>query len=213
MAEHAIQSPPSEADRAWFGNRVEDLLPELYGRAVRLCRHRADAEDLVAEAVAKAWEALSSLEDREAFRGWVFRILNNTFVSNCRSARARAQHEPLDTTGSEFSLFDRLHQPILLWWGRPEIDFLNRILRRDLEQAIDGLADPFREVVVLVDVQGLAYREVAKLLDLPIGTVRSRLSRGRSLLQEKLWEHGLEAGLTGHPTESSGSETSPHEHD
>lgn len=211
MAQHAIQSPPSEADRAWFGDRVEDLLPELYGRAVRLCRQRADAEDLVAETVAKAWGAVASLDDRQAFRGWIFRILNNTFVSNCRTARARAEHEPLDTADDEFSLFDRLHQPILLWWGRPEFDFLNRLLRRDLEQAIDGLPDVFREVAVLVDVQGLAYREVARLLDLPIGTVRSRLSRGRSLLQEKLWVHGLEAGLASAPTEPNGSETSPHD--
>lgn len=194
-----IDSPPSEADRAWFADRVDGLLPELYGRAVRLCRHRANAEDLVAEAVAKAWEALPRLEDRSAFRGWIFRILNNAFVSSCRSARSKAEHESLETTGEDFSLFERLHAPILLWWGSPETDFLNRLLREDLERAIDGLPDAFREVVVLVDVQGLAYREVASLLDVPIGTVRSRLSRGRSLLQEALWEHGLEAGLTDGP--------------
>jgi RNA polymerase sigma-70 factor, ECF subfamily len=199
MPAHTIDSPPNEADRVWFAERVDGLLPELYGRAVRLCRDRTDAEDLVAESVAKAWEALPTLADRSAFRGWVFRILNNTFVSNCRKAPARTEHEPLDTTGGDFSLFERLHQPILLWWGSPEMDFLNRLLREDLERAIDGLPDAFREVVVLVDIQGLAYREVASLLDVPIGTVRSRLSRGRSLLQEALWEHGLEAGLTGGP--------------
>jgi RNA polymerase sigma-70 factor (ECF subfamily) len=190
----------TEAGRAWFADRVDALLPELYGRALRLCRHQANAEDLVAEAVAKAWEALPSLNDREAFRAWVFRILNNVFVSHRRSAQAKAELESLDTTDQEdFSLFERLHQPILLWWGTPETDFLNRLLREDLERAIDGLPDAFREVVVLVDVQGLAYREVADLLDVPIGTVRSRLSRGRSLLQESLWEHGIEAGLTPGP--------------
>lgn len=207
MPAQAIHTPPTETDRAWFADRIDALLPELYGRAARLCRHRANAEDLVAEAVAKAWEALSSLEDRDAFRGWVFRILNNTFVSSCRTARSKAEHEPLDTTGEDFSLFERLHQPILLWWGTPETDFLNRLLRTDLEQAIDDLPDAFREVVVLVDVQGLAYREVAGLLDVPIGTVRSRLSRGRSLLQESLWEHGLEAGLIDGPVDSNGNET------
>ncbi|MBW3553136.1 MAG: sigma-70 family RNA polymerase sigma factor [Gemmatimonadetes bacterium] len=187
---------PSEVDRAWFGERVDTLLPELYGRALRLCRHRANAEDLVAEAVARAWESLPSLEDRDAFRAWVFRILNNAFVSSCRTARAKADHEPLDTTDRAFSLFERLHQPILLWWGSsPETDFLNRLLREDLERAIHGLPEPFREVVALVDVQGLPYQEVADLLDVPLGTVRSRLSRGRSLLQEALWEHGIEAGL------------------
>ncbi len=196
MPIETVHSTRNESDRAWFADRVDALLPELYGRALRLCRHRANAEDLVAEAVAKAWEALASLEDREAFRAWVFRILNNAFVSSCRTARSRAEHEPLDTTAQDFSLFERLHQPILLWWGTPETDFLNRLLRIDLERAIDGLPDVFREVVVLVDVQGLAYREVAELLDVPVGTVRSRLSRGRSLLQEALWEHGQAAGLT-----------------
>lgn len=190
---HIISGEP---DQEWFAAQVEPLLPELYGRALRLCRHRDNAEDLVAEAVAKAWEALPSLEKPDAFRGWVFRILNNAFVSSRRTARSRAEHQPLDSAGGEFSLFERLHQPILLWWGSsPERDFLNRLLRDDLERAIDDLPDAFREVVVMVDVQGLAYREVADLLDIPIGTVRSRLARGRSLLQEALWRHGVEAGL------------------
>ena len=202
MHAQTLETTPDEAGRAWFADRVEALLPELYGRALRLCRHRANAEDLVAEAVAKAWEALASLEDRGAFRGWIFRILNNAFVSSCRSARAQAEHEPIEGDGEEFSLFERLHQPFLLWWSSPEKDFLNRLLREDLERAVNGLPDVFREAVVLVDVQGLAYREVAELLDVPIGTVRSRLSRGRSLLQEALWEHGREAGLTTGPAPS-----------
>lgn len=190
-------SGDADADvRTWFADRVEGILPDLYGRAMRLCGCREDAEDLVAEAVAKAWEALPSLEDRDAFRAWVFRILNNAFVSNCRRADAKVEHESLDTTAPDFSLFERLHQPILLWWGNtPETDFLDGLLRVDLEEAIDDLPHAFREVVVLVDVHGLAYREVAELLDVPLGTVRSRLSRGRSLLQEALWEHGVAAGL------------------
>jgi RNA polymerase sigma-70 factor, ECF subfamily len=200
MPAQSVHSPSSEADRAWFAERVDDLLPGMYGRAIRLCRNQANAEDLVAETVARAWEALPSLDRRDAFRGWVFRILNNTFVSSCRTARSQVEHEPLDTTGDDFSLFDRLHQPILLWWGSsPETEFLNRLLRADLDRAITGLPDAFREVVVLVDIQGLGYREVGELLGVPIGTVRSRLARGRSRLQEALWEHGLEAGLTAPP--------------
>lgn len=200
MTSRTARQTVREADRAWFAERVERLLPELYGRALRLCRHSENAEDLVAECVASAWEALPSLDDRDAFRAWLFRILNNAFVSSCRSARSKAEHEPLDTAAQDFSLFDRLHQPVLLWWGNPETEFLNRLLRSDLEEAIDGLPDTFREVVVLVDVQGLAYREVAELLEIPIGTVRSRLSRGRGMLQAALWEHGVEAGLTAGPT-------------
>ena len=95
----------------------------------------------------------------------------------------------------EFSLFEHLHQPILLWWGNPEQDFLNGLLRDDLVRAIDGLPDPYRTVVVLVDVREMPYREVAIALDVPIGTVRSRLARGRSMLQKALWENAREAGL------------------
>jgi RNA polymerase sigma-70 factor, ECF subfamily len=191
-------SRPTKTDRDWFAARVDELFPELYGRAVRLCRCRSDAEDLVAESVARAWEALATLADRDSFRAWLFRILNNTFVSSCRKARAKTDHESLDDVGEDFSLFERLHQPVLLWWGNdPEREFLNRLLREDLARAIDGLPDTYREVVVLVDVQGMAYAEVGELLEIPIGTVRSRLARGRSRLQQALWEHGREAGLTG----------------
>jgi len=187
-------------DRDWFGDQVDALLPELYGAAVRLCRDRTDAEDLVADAIAKAWEALPSLKDRSAFRAWVFRIMNNLVISHCRTARARAEHEPFDTVVEhEFSLFERLHQPILLWWGNPELEFLNRLLREDIERAIDALPQAFRVAVVLVDVQGLAYAEAAELLDVPVGTIRSRLSRGRSLLQEALWRHARDAGLAQQP--------------
>lgn len=200
MATETAQPKLTQADRDWFAAEVDDLLSELFGTAVRLCRDRTNAEDLVAEAVSKAWEALPSLEDRSAFRAWIYRILNNTFISSCRSAVARAVHEPMDTTEPEpFSLFERLHQPFLLWWGDPEMDFLNRLLRDDLERAIDSLPDAYRPVVVMVDIQGLAYREAAEILEIPVGTVRSRLSRGRSLLQRALWEHGRDAGLTDGP--------------
>lgn len=196
------------ADRQWFGERVEALLPELYGAALRLCRDRTQAEDLVADAVAKAWEALASLEDRASFRAWVFRILNNAFISECRSVRARAEHEPFDNTEAEpFSLFERLHQPILMWWGNPEAEFLNRLLREDIERAIDGLPEAFRTVVVMVDVQGLRYRDAAEVLEIPVGTVRSRLARGRSLLQQTLWNHAHEAGLAEGPPPARNGKT------
>lgn len=204
MPVNAATADLTAVDRRWFAERADALLPELYGAAVRLCRDRTDAEDLVAEAIAKGWAALPSLEDRSSFRAWLFRILNNTYVSQCRSAEVRAEHEPFDTAGPQpFSLFERLHQPILLWWGNPELEFLNRLLREDLERAIDDLPDPFRAVVVMVDIEGLRYQEVAEILEIPVGTVRSRLSRGRSRLQESLWNHAHEAGLTDGPPAQS----------
>jgi RNA polymerase sigma-70 factor, ECF subfamily len=196
MATHASNIPHTAEDRAWYADQVEALLPELYGTARRLTGNEVEAEDLVAETVAKGWAALASLDDRSAARAWLFRIQNNLWISRWRSARGQAVHEPLDTAGDEpFSLFDRLHRPLLLWGGNPELEFLNRLLREDLARAIDALTDPFRTVVVLVDVQGLSYRDAADLLGVPVGTVRSRLARGRSQLQEQLWQHAVEAGL------------------
>jgi RNA polymerase sigma-70 factor (ECF subfamily) len=189
--------PASEADRAWFADQVERLLPDLLGTALRLVRNRPDAEDLVADTVSKAWLALPSLQDREALRGWLFRILTNAFLSSRRMSGARGAHVPLDDTDddSTFSLFERLHQPFLLWSTNPEQVFFAKLLREDLERAIDGLADPFRMVVVMVDVQGWSYQDAAQELHVPLGTVRSRLARGRSALQRALWEHARDVGL------------------
>ena len=201
MVETTAPTPP-DLDQRWFGEQIGELLPELYGTAVRLCRDRTDGEDLVADAVAKAWEALPSLRDHTAFRGWVFQILTNAYLSQYRSAQTKAAVEPVGTGEDEFSLFERLHQPILLWWGNPEQDFLTGLLREDLTRAIDALPDPFRTVVVLVDVREMSYREVSDLLEVPIGTVRSRLARGRSLLQQSLWDNAREAGLRKGPPPS-----------
>lgn len=182
----------------WFEEEIERLLPELYGTALRLARHQADAQDLVADAVAQSWAHLDSLRDRSSFRGWIFRILTNAFITRYRAERVKGIEESLDEQGdgeAEFSLFERLHQPVLLWWGNPEREFLNRLLREDLERAMDALPDAFRLVVVLADLQGFTYQEIAVALDVPIGTVRSRLARGRALLQKALWAHAVDAGL------------------
>jgi RNA polymerase sigma-70 factor, ECF subfamily len=189
----------------WFCDQVRRSLPELYGTARRLTGgDRADAEDLVAEAVAKGWMKLSTLEDPTAFRGWIFRILTNTFISLKRKHETRPEAESFDEEANaiddSFSLFEHLHQPFLLWWSNPEQAFLRRMLREDLERAVDGLPEEFRVAVVLGDLQGYSYREIAETLDVPIGTVKSRLSRGRSLLQSALWEQAQEAGLRGTAT-------------
>ncbi len=182
----------------WFETEVDHLLPALLGTALRLTRDQADAEDLVAEALAKAWCSLDSLRDRAAIRGWLTRIVTNTFISHTRSAASRAPTEPYQDEACDeegFSIFERLHQPFLLWQANPEQNFLDRLLREDLARAIDSLPEAFRLVVVLVEVQGFSYQEVADTLDIPIGTVRSRLARGRSLLQKALWDHAIDAGL------------------
>jgi RNA polymerase sigma-70 factor (ECF subfamily) len=182
---------------SWFETEAERLIPDLYGAALRMARNDADAQDLVADAVGNAWTHLASLQDRASFRGWVFRILHNCFVSRCRSLRAQATEESYDEEGAHaFSLFERLHQPFLLWWGsNPEQEFLDKLFREDLERAVDALPEHFRVVVVLADLQGFSYNDIAGILAIPIGTVRSRLARGRSLLQRALWQHAVDAGL------------------
>jgi RNA polymerase sigma-70 factor (ECF subfamily) len=182
------------ADRDWFEGAVLAVLPELVGTARRLARNREDAEDLAAEAITRAWLHRTSLREPQRFAGWILRILMNLFISRRRGDAVR-QEETLPDEETEFSLFERLHQPFLLWWGTPEQDFLNRVLREDLVRAIEALPDPYRLVVVMADVQGLPYGEIAGALEIPIGTVRSRLARGRALLQKALWEHACDAGL------------------
>ena len=183
-----------------FETQVLAILGPLHGVARRLTNNEADADDLVAESITRAWQARASLADAGAFRAWVFRILNNTFISERRKTLARPREELLvEESGDEegaFSLFERLHQPYLLWFANPEQEFLDKLLREDLDRAIAALPEHYRVVVVLADVEGLTYGEIAEALDVPVGTVRSRLARGRNALQRTLWtvarDHGLQ---------------------
>jgi RNA polymerase sigma-70 factor (ECF subfamily) len=132
----------------------------------------------------------------------MFRILNNTFVSELRRAGARPQTESFDAAGGEaeeqeFSLFEQMHQPFLLWFGNPEQEFLDKLLREDLERALACLPEHYRMVVILSDVEELTYAEIAQALAIPVGTVRSRLARARGALQKMLWRQAGERGLSG----------------
>jgi RNA polymerase sigma-70 factor (ECF subfamily) len=188
-----------------FETQVLAILGPLHGVARRLTKNEADAEDLVAESITRAWRARASLADAGAFRAWMFRILNNTFVSERRKTLARPWEVPLvDESGEEegtFSIFERLHQPFLLWFANPEQEFLDKLLREDLDRALAALPEHYRVVVLLADVEGLKYGEIAETLDVPVGTVRSRLARARSALQRTLWsvarDHGLQTSRSG----------------
>jgi RNA polymerase sigma-70 factor (ECF subfamily) len=188
-----------------FETQVLAILGPLHGVARRLTKNEADAEDLVAESITRAWRARASLADAGAFRAWMFRILNNTFVSERRKTLARPREELLvDKSGEEegtFSIFERLHQPFLLWFANPEQEFLDKLLREDLDRALAALPEHYRVVVVLADVEGLKYGDIAETLDVPVGTVRSRLARARSALQRTLWsvarDHGLQTSRAG----------------
>lgn len=186
-------------ESGFFEAKVTELLGELLGAALRMAKNRQDAEDLVAEAVAKAWNRREDLNDPDRFRPWIFRILTNTFITECRKRAARPRavsfSDEAPVPDADFSLFEELHQPFLLWWGHPEKEFLNKILREDIERALDALPEDFRVSIVLSDMEGFSYQEIAKMLRIPVGTVRSRIARGRGLLQKALWNHAIEAGL------------------
>jgi RNA polymerase sigma-70 factor (ECF subfamily) len=122
----------------FFAEQVARLADRLYGIALRLTRNGEDAEDLVAETVAKAWAKLGELRDPQSFEAWIQRILTNTFLSEWRHRRASPDiaMEP-ETDGSEgepFSLFEKLHQPFLLWWTTPEQETIAKLLREDIGQ-------------------------------------------------------------------------------
>lgn len=185
-----------------FETRVVALLGSLERVARRLTCNDADAEDLVAETVARAWRALDSLESEAAFRAWIFRILNNTFISERRRIAARPQFEALDCDDPDasepgFSIFEQMHQPFLLWFGNPEQELLDKLLREDLERALCTLPEHHRVVVLLADLEEFNYAEIAAALDIPVGTVRSRLARARGALQKILWQQAQEYGLLG----------------
>jgi RNA polymerase sigma-70 factor, ECF subfamily len=182
-----------------FEREALALLPKLLGVARRLTRNDADAEDLVAETVLRGWRGLDSLANESSLRSWLFRILNNTFMSNCRRATARPHFDSIELDDDEeaepFSLFEQMHQPFLLWFGNPEQAFLDKLLREDIEKALATLPAHHRMIVVLADIEELAYAEIAQALDVPVGTVRSRLARARAALQKLLWRQAQEVGL------------------
>jgi RNA polymerase sigma factor (sigma-70 family) len=187
--------------RQAFEDRLVPLLGSLQGVSRRLTCDEAEGEDLVAEAVARAWQARESLDDPEAFRAWIFRILHNTFVSEWRRKRAGPQCDALQADEAEeesepaFSIFEQLHQPFLLWFSNPEREFVEKLLREDLEAALARLPEAHRVVVLLSDLEGFTYGEIAAALDIPVGTVRSRLARARGSLQKALWRQAQEYGL------------------
>ncbi len=182
-----------------FVSHVEGSMDRLYGTALRLTRNPGDAEELVAETIARAWSSLDTLQDPERCLPWMLRVMTNLFISEKRSARSKTPHESYveepDSEDTPFSLFDRLHQPFLLWWGNPEQEFLDQVTREDIETALDALPENFRIVVLLSDLEGMTYAEIAESLEVPVGTVRSRLARARGLLQKSLWDLALDRGL------------------
>jgi RNA polymerase sigma-70 factor (ECF subfamily) len=178
--------------KAFFGAGVEKNIDALYSVALRLTRKDADAEDLVAEAVTKAWSSIDTLDDRDRFRPWLFRILHNTFISEYRKQSVRPVEASYNAGNCDdddlVTLLNEQSDDFLVWWSNPEREFFNDLLGEQLLDALDQLPEAFRTVVILVNVEGFTYDETADVLGIAPGTVRSRMKRGRTLLQKALWE-------------------------
>ncbi len=186
--------------KAFFTRCIHENMQSLYSVATRLTRSAADAEDLVAEAAGKAWSALDSLVDPDRFRPWIFRILHNCYCSEYRKKSIRPREtaydeNPADEVSEIASLLIDQPNEFLLWWANPEQEVFNTLLGDALSQAIAGLPEKYRIPVVLINIEGLSYDETADVLGESPGTVRSRMNRGRTLLQKALWQHAKDAGL------------------
>lgn len=191
--------PDKSHIKIWFSRNIEENLDSLYATAMRLTRNNADAEDLVAESVAKAWSAISSLDDKSRFRPWIFRILHNCFVSDYRKKSVRPLETSYDENAADCgeevaSILVRQPDEFLNWWANPEREFVNNLLREDISAAMERLPESFRITISLVNIEGFTYDEAAEVLEVSPGTIRSRMNRGRTLLQKALWEHAKDAG-------------------
>ena len=197
-----------EDTKAFFSRCIDENLDALFGVALRMTGKSADAEDLVAETVAKAWAAIQSLEDRSKARPWIFRILRNCYLSDYRKRAVRpteAVYDELADGNEEGDVCPMLmneSEDFLRWWSTPEQEYFSDLLGDQIMAAIRTLPEAFRTTILLVNVEGLTYDEAAEALGVPKGTIRSRMKRGRTLLQKALWLQAQDAGLTSDNSEN-----------
>lgn len=190
-------------DSAWEGEPVADererrfekealpVLEAMYGAALRLTRNPADAEDLLQETALRAYAAFDQFTPGTNLRAWLYRILTNAYISAYRKDQRRPRTVPAETGDEDFSLFERLTDV----GSTPEATVLDRLPDDEVKEALEALPEPFRMSVLLADVEGFSYKEIAEILGISIGTVMSRLHRGRKALQRRLWEYARERGL------------------
>ncbi len=165
----------------------------LYRTALRLTRNSADAEDLVQETYLKAHRFRNSFTPGTNLRAWLFRILTNSFINEYRK-RSR-QPETTDTGDLEdYYLFHRVKESGEDLGIDPEATVMRMFLDEEVRQALEELPEQYRVAVLLADVEGFSYKEIAEITDTQMGTVMSRLHRGRRLLQKKLWEYAQSRG-------------------
>ena len=175
-----------------FEREALPLMPELYAAAMRLTRNPSDAEDLLQEAYLRAYRGFASFEEGTNLRAWLYRILTNAYINTYRKRQREPQTISADDA-PEWYLYDQLAED-----GREpsaEAEVLESLPDEEVQEALAELPEQFRMAVLLADVEGFSYKEIAEILEIPIGTVMSRLHRGRRALEKRLWDVVRERGL------------------
>jgi RNA polymerase sigma-70 factor (ECF subfamily) len=190
------QAAPTHEDpalRERFERDVLPMLPSLYGAAIRLTRNAADAEDLVQEAVLRAYRGFGGFQEGTNLKAWLYRILTNSYINTYRKKQRQPQTVEGPDDVEEWYLYDRLGGRNVE--GSAEEAVLDRIPDQAVKDAVESLPERYRLPVLLADVEGFSYKEIAEIMDTPIGTVMSRLHRGRKALEKALWDTAKERGF------------------
>ncbi len=191
------------ADQADFERDALQFAPQLYSAALRMTRNPSDAEDVVQETYLKAYRAYHTFKAGTNLKAWLYRILTNTYINRYRKQQRRPSEVELGEL-EDLYLFRRLGDPGGSGASRSaEEEVLDRFVDSDVRAALEALPDNFRMPVLLADVEGFSYKEIAEIMDIPIGTVMSRLHRGRKALQKRLWDLAEQRGITRRPDPTS----------
>jgi RNA polymerase sigma-70 factor (ECF subfamily) len=184
---------PGVADRAAFAQEAMQHAGQLYSGALRMTRNKSDAEDLVQETYLRAYKGFGNFEAGTNLRAWLFRILTNTYINSYRAKQRRPQETELNEV-EDLYMYRKIAG--LDQASRSAEDTLFDLFTDDeVKAALENLPEQFRLPVLLADVEEFSYKEIAEMLDIPIGTVMSRLHRGRKAMQKALADFATEQGL------------------
>jgi RNA polymerase sigma-70 factor (ECF subfamily) len=188
-------APHSGPQTTAFEDLALPLLPALYNVAFWLSRNAADAEDLVQETYLKSLRGFAAFEPGTNFKAWIFRILRNTFLTSRSGLAARNTVALEDELGDPYDAGATLHPESAIDHQTPEMNLIGLGDRAALQTAMEKLPPPLLEVILLCDVEEMKYKEIASVLDVPIGTVMSRIARARAALRESLKASNIVRGV------------------